>query len=163
VSKNPINRGVTDHIKEGLKNIPKTYNTLYNRPGMAEGVGGTVKTNLKVIATGKTSSTLTNKVAPERRAKLAAMGAASVTPLGPVAAFAAGVKKSVDAKADAKAKKAAINAAKPGTAPKPGVTPKPPVPVAKGSGIASAPKSVKPVSVPAKAPMIGKPVGPKKS
>lgn len=151
MSKNPINRGVGDHLKAGLKNVSKTYNTLYNRSAMGEGVGGTVKTNLKIIATGKTSSTLTNKVAPERRAKLAAMGVASVTPLGPVAAFAAGVKKSVDAKADAKAKKAALTAAKPG------VTSKPVVPQAKGSGIAPAPKSVKPMTVPTKAPGLNKP------
>ena len=109
MSKNPANRTATDHIKEGLRNIPKTYDTLYNRP---KGPGGglqTVPQNLRVAATGKTGPGMPKQPAATR-AKIVGMGAASVTPLGPVAAFASGVVNSVKSKnaaiAKAKAPKA---------------------------------------------------------
>jgi len=99
VSKNnPANRKVADHLKQGVKQIGKTYNALYKSQG---GIGGP-KDNIKAIVTGRTSKDMP-KIPAGTRAAAAAMGAASVTPLGPVAAFASGVKKSVVAKADAKA------------------------------------------------------------
>ena len=115
MSRNPANRTVAGHVKEGLKNIPKTYQGLYNRPGPMGGAK-TVPQNVKLIATGKTSSALNNKISAGNRAKLAALGAASVTPAGPVAAFAMGVNKSVKDKAAAKANAAAP---KPAAAPPP--------------------------------------------
>jgi hypothetical protein len=111
---NPANRSVGGHIKEGFKNIPTMYKGLYNRP--MEGAK-TVPTNLKIIATGKTSSMLDNKAPASTRAKLAAMGALSVTPAGPVAAFAMGVNKSVQQKAAAKAAARAAAVPKPPPAP----------------------------------------------
>lgn len=109
MSKNPANRGVGDHLKEGGKNIKTAYQTLYNRKQMGEGVAGTVKNNLKIIATGKSASGMP-KAPASQRARMTAMGAASVTPLGPVAAFASGVAKSVK---DTKAAIAKQNAPKP--------------------------------------------------
>jgi hypothetical protein len=102
------NRGVGGHLKAGVQNIKKTYDTLYNRSGPGGGAS-TVPTNLKIIATGKTSAKLgdDHKVPAATRAKMVGMGAASVTPLGPVAAAISGVKKSVEAKAQAKANIAA--------------------------------------------------------
>ncbi len=164
MTKNPANRNVGDHLKEGVKNIKTTYDALYNRKGVGEGVGGTVKNNIKVAATGKTGAGMP-KASPATRAKVVGMGAASVTPLGPVAAFASGVAKSVKqtnaAKAAQNAPKPATNAAaaapktflklkNPGTTasaaagPKPGFTPgaKPAAPAAKGPvmGAKTAPK-----------------------
>ena len=104
---NPANRTVADHLKQGVKNIPKMYNTLYGSQG---GMSGP-KQMLKVAATGKTSSQLDTKVSAAKRAKIVGMGAASVTPLGPVAAFASGVAKSVKDMNKAKAKAAAPPAA----------------------------------------------------
>src|SRR5262249_40931230 len=103
MSKNPANRTVADHLKQGLKNVPGTYKALYNRP--TKGLGGgasTVPTNLRVIAKGNTAPGMA-KLPASTRVKVVAMGAASVTPIGPVAAFASGVAKSV------KQKTAAIN------------------------------------------------------
>jgi hypothetical protein len=105
---NPANRTVADHLKQGVKNIPKTYKTLYTDQS---GMGGGPKMNLKVAATGKTASGLGTKASPGTRAKIVAMGTASVTPLGPVAAFASGVAKSVKETSKAKAKAAAPAAA----------------------------------------------------
>src|SRR5215813_4835764 len=103
MSKNPANRTVAGHIKEGFKQIPKTYKGLYNQPG-PKGIGGarTIPNNVRVIATGKTSPGMPKKSAG-LRAGLAAMGAASVTPAGPIAAFGIGINKSVKEKAAAKA------------------------------------------------------------
>ena len=95
---NPANRNALDHAKQGVKQIGKTYKALYTSQG---GIGGP-KDNIKAIVTGRTSKH-TPKIPAATRASAAAMGAASVTPLGPVAAFASGVRKSVVAKADAKA------------------------------------------------------------
>jgi len=91
MSKNPANRGIGDHLKEGLKNIPTTYKALYTPSN--------IKSNVQIIGTGKTSANkLDNKVPLEKRAKVVGMGAMSVTPVGPIAAFGLGVKKSIDQK-----------------------------------------------------------------
>jgi hypothetical protein len=102
MSKHPINRTKLDHVKEGLKNIGGTYQTLYKRPAGPGGGKETIPSNLRVIAKGNTSPGMA-KLPAATRAKVAVMGAASVTPAGPVAAFALGVKKSVKEKAAAKA------------------------------------------------------------
>lgn len=92
------NRGVGDHLKEGLKNIKKTYKNLYNRDGLGGG-GKTALTNVKIITTGKVSkSDVNQKFSPGTRAKLAVVGASSVTPLGPIVAVGLGIKKSVEEK-----------------------------------------------------------------
>ncbi|MFA6044597.1 MAG: hypothetical protein WC718_06405 [Phycisphaerales bacterium] len=152
MSKNPANRNVGDHLKEGVKNIKSTYNTLYNRSGpnqMAEGVGGTVKTNLKILATGKTAANMP-KVPTATRAKLGVMGAASVTPLGPVAAFANGVAKSVKQTSAAIAKQNAPKTA-------PGATPKlniksPGAPASSASAPSAPASGAKPGFAPASKP-----------
>lgn len=122
---NPANRGVGGHIKEGLKNIPKMYNALYNAPSVPGnknsakiGVKPTVAANVRTIATGKSVPGLPDKAPAGQRVKIAAVGAASITPLGPIAAVGLGIKNSVKAKAAAKA-----------AAPKP--APKPLTPVQK--------------------------------
>jgi hypothetical protein len=120
MSKNPANRTVAGHIKEGFKQIPKTYKGLYNQPGPMGGAK-TIPNNVRVIATGKTSKNMPQKSAG-LRAGLAAMGAASVTPAGPIAAFGIGVNKSVKEKAAAKA---AANAAPAAPAPAPKLKLKP--------------------------------------
>ncbi len=95
-------RGVGGHLKAGVQNIKNTYKALYNR----EGPGGGVKTgatNLKIIATGKPGkSEFDTKFSPGTRAKIAVVGATSVTPLGPLVAIGMGIKKSVDDKKKAK-------------------------------------------------------------
>jgi|GEM_PF-2089144 len=99
MSRNTVpNRTAADHLKQGAKQIKTTYNALYKKTG---GVGGPGQ-NLKAIVTGKTAPGMP-KIPAGVRAKAAAMGAASVTPLGPVVAFAGGVAKSVKATAAAKA------------------------------------------------------------
>lgn len=96
MSKFAHKRGVGGHIKEGLKAVKETYKGLYNSPSQGAKTGAS---NLKAIATGRTASG--QAVPGATRAKVAAMGVASVTPVGPIAAFAAGVKKSVaEAKKD---------------------------------------------------------------
>lgn len=90
MSKNPANRGIGDHLKEGLKNIPKSYKTLYT-PSNA-------KEHVKIIAKGRIGDVDSDKVPLQKRAKLLGLGAMSVTPLGPIAAFGAGIKGSVDKK-----------------------------------------------------------------
>jgi hypothetical protein len=112
MSKNPANRTIGDHIKEGVKQIPKTYKGLYNQPGPMGGAK-TIPNNVRVIATGKTAPGMPKKSAG-LRAGLAAMGAASVTPAGPIAAFGMGINKSVKEKAAARA---AANAAPAAPAP----------------------------------------------
>jgi hypothetical protein len=110
---NPANRGVGGHIKEGLKNVPKVYNALYNAKdarGAKLGVANTVGANVRTVVTGKSSAALPAKPGAQR-AKIAAVGASSVTPLGPIVAVGMGIAKSV---AD---KKAAIAKQNP-TAPK---------------------------------------------
>jgi hypothetical protein len=98
VSKQPQDRGLGDHLKEGLKNIPKTYKALYNANHM--GPLNTAKGNLKIITTGKVVSGTdgNNKVPALKRAKIAGMGALSVTPLGPIASVVDGISKSVTEK-----------------------------------------------------------------
>lgn len=105
MSKNPANRSVAGHIKEGFKNIPKTYKALYNQPkttnpgASGKGVGKTIKDNVKYIVKGPpksiTQTPQQKKNTNQLRTTTAVMGAASVTPVGPIAAFALGVKKSV--------------------------------------------------------------------
>jgi hypothetical protein len=107
MSKQPINRKTADHLKEGVKNIKTSYEAMYTKTA---GMGGPAA-NLKTIVTGKTGKGMEKKPAA-MRAKAAAAGVLSVTPLGPVASFASGVAKSVQAKADAKVAKAAAAAAK---------------------------------------------------
>jgi hypothetical protein len=105
---NPANRGVGGHIKEGLKNIPKVYDALYNAKdarGARLGVANTVGANARTVATGKSSPGLPAKPGAQR-AKIAAVGASSITPLGPIVAAGMGIAKSV---AD---KKAAVAAQK---------------------------------------------------
>lgn len=120
---NPANRGIGGHIKEGLKNVPKMYNALYNAPAVPGnknspkiGVKSTVASNVRTVATGKSAPGLPSKAPAGQRVKIAAVGAASITPLGPLAAVGLGIKNSVKAKADAKA---AIKAAAPKVAAKP--------------------------------------------
>lgn len=111
---NPANRGIGGHIKEGFKNVPKMYGALYNAKGPAGaklGVGNTVAGNVKTVVTGKSSPGLPAKPGAQR-AKIAAVGASSVTPLGPVVAVGLGIAKSV-------ADKRAAVAAQPKAAPKP--------------------------------------------
>src|SRR5262245_18591118 len=95
----PANRGVGGHIKEGVKNIPKTYGALYNaKLGNARaGVAATVTSNVKTVVTGRPGAHVPPKSGAER-AKIAAVGAASVTPLGPVVAVGLGIAKSVNDK-----------------------------------------------------------------
>ncbi len=102
MAKSPVNRTVGGHIKEGFKNIKTTYKALYNNDAPKDMGGGknTAKTNVKAITTGKMGS---RTMTAGGRAGLAAIGVASVTPVGPIAAFALGVKKSV------KEQKKAIN------------------------------------------------------
>jgi hypothetical protein len=124
MSKNPVNRTVGGHIKEGLKNIPKVYKALYNAPtNMNKGAPGkglvtTVKDNVKFIAKGpskaRAMSPQQKTQANNMRGNLVGMGVASVTPAGPIAAFALGVKKSIQDKKQAKAQ---VNAPKVGTKP----------------------------------------------
>lgn len=170
MTKNPANRNVGDHLKEGAKNIKTTYDALYNRKGVGEGVGGTVKNNIKVAATGKTGAGMP-KASPATRAKVVGMGAASVTPLGPVAAFASGVAKSVK---QTNAAKAAQNAPKPATnaaaaAPKTFLKLKTPAtPATGGAAPAAAPKprftpATKPAAPAAKGPVMGAKTAPKKT
>jgi hypothetical protein len=113
---NPANRGVGGHIKEGLKNIPKMYGALYNAKGPGGGqlgVKNTVAGNVKTVVTGKSSPGLPAKPGSQR-AKIAAVGASSVTPLGPVVAVGLGIAKSVnDKKAAVAAQKPAPKAAAP--------------------------------------------------
>lgn len=105
MSKNPANRNAADHLKQGVKNIKTTYDALYNRKGPGGGAT-TVPNNVKLIATGRTDAGMPKQTA-KTRVGLAAMGAASVTPVGPVAAFAMGVKKSVNDKDKAVARQQA--------------------------------------------------------
>ncbi len=95
-------RGVGGHLKAGVQNIKNTYKALYNR----EGPGGGAKTgatNLKIVATGKAGKTdVGKKFSPSTRAKIAVVGATSVTPLGPLVAIGMGIKKSIDDKKKAK-------------------------------------------------------------
>jgi hypothetical protein len=124
MSKSTAKRGVGGHIKEGFKNIPKVYNVLYNAPkttnvnGPSKGVVKTVKDNVKFVAKGPSKNrTLTPEQrtqATKQRVGIVGMGVASVTPVGPVAAFALGVKKSI---ADKKNAKAQLNAPQGGTKP----------------------------------------------
>ncbi len=138
-------RTVADHLKAGAKNIPKMYNTLYNRPAGPGGGASTVPTNIKVAATGRTGKDMP-KVAAATRAKLVGMGALSVTPLGPVAAAVSGVVKSVQEKSQAKANLAAKKPAPATTAPKVGAKTATPAP--------------KPVSAPATAKAPARPTTP---
>jgi len=136
---NPANRTVGGHIKEGLKQIPATYKGLYktdanSRMAVRGPAGGVVhqnvpfpkamaKTmagNVKFIAKGRPEAPLAGnarvaQAAADKgsRAKMALMGAASVTPAGPIAAFGIGVNKSINAKknAIAEAKKPGLQAA----------------------------------------------------
>ncbi|MBI1189672.1 MAG: hypothetical protein GC200_03200 [Tepidisphaera sp.] len=98
MSKQPQDRGLGDHLKEGLKNIPKTYKALYNANHL--GPVQTAKGNLKIITTGSmvSGSDGSNKVPALKRAKIAGMGALSVTPLGPIASVVDGISKSVSEK-----------------------------------------------------------------
>lgn len=96
MSKQPQNRNLVDHLKEGVKNIPKTYKALYNQRGT--GPLQSAKSNLKIIATGKMNDNNNNKVPALKRAKVAGMGALSVTPLGPIASVVDGISKSVSEK-----------------------------------------------------------------
>jgi hypothetical protein len=130
-------RTVADHLKAGVKNVPKMYNTLYNRPAGPGGGASTVPTNIKIAATGRTGKDMPKQPAATR-AKIVGMGALSVTPLGPVAAAVSGVVKSVQAKSQAKANLAAAKNPAPATsapklavktpAPKPGATATPKAP-----------------------------------
>jgi hypothetical protein len=128
-------RTVADHLKAGAKNVPKMYNTLYNRPAGPGGGASTVPTNIKIAATGRTGKDMPKQPAATR-AKIVGMGALSVTPLGPVAAAVSGVVKSVQAKSQAKANLAAAKKPAPATpaaksatpAPKPGATATPKAP-----------------------------------
>lgn len=107
MSKNPANRGLGDHLKQGLKNVPKTYKALYNAKGM--GPIQTAKHNVKLIVKGDVVENKEGqKISPGTRAKVAMMGAASITPVGPLAMIADGIKKSVTEK------KKAIEHNKPG-------------------------------------------------
>jgi hypothetical protein len=147
-NKKPENRNALDHIKAGVKNIPNTYNTLYNRE-----MGGakTAAQNVRIITKGNTGSGMP-KIAPATRAKLAVMGAASVTPLGPVAAFASGVAKSVEKKAAAKAaatKPAPAPAAAPTLAKRPAQSP------AKSPAKPASSPAAKPTAAPASGVQIG--------
>lgn len=111
MSKFAHKRTAAGHIKEGLKNIKATYKALYNRPGAGPTSGSkTAATNLKIVA-GKEVPGIPRQPA-KVRAKLGALGAASVTPVGPIAAFAAGVKKSIAEKKADKAMKAEVKAIK---------------------------------------------------
>ena len=118
-----------------MKNVPKMYNTLYNRPAGPGGGASTVPTNIKIAATGRTGKEMPKQPAATR-AKIVGMGALSVTPLGPVAAAVSGVVKSVQAKSQAKANLAAAKKPTPATpaaksatpAPKPGATATPKAP-----------------------------------
>jgi hypothetical protein len=95
-------RGVGGHLKAGVQNIKNTYKALYNQGGPGGGIK-TGATNLKIIATGKPGkSEFDTKFSPGTRAKIAVVGAASVTPLGPLVAIGMGIKKSVDDKKKAK-------------------------------------------------------------
>ena len=128
-------RTVADHLKAGAKNVPKMYNTLYNRPAGPGGGASTVPTNIKIAATGRTGKEMPKQPAATR-AKIVGMGALSVTPLGPVAAAVSGVVKSVQEKSQAKANLAAAKKPAPATpaaksatpAPKPGATATPKAP-----------------------------------
>jgi hypothetical protein len=104
MAKRPENRNVLDHLKAGVKNVPKVYQALYNRPGPGGGAS-TIKNNLKVIAKGKTTSLVSGgkKYSAGVRAGLVGAGAASVTPLGPVVAVGMGIAKSVKDTIKAKA------------------------------------------------------------
>jgi hypothetical protein len=110
-------RGVGGHLKAGVQNIKNTYKALYNR----EGPGGGAKTgatNLKIIATGKAGKTdVGKKFSPSTRAKIAVVGATSVTPLGPLVAIGMGIKKSIDDKKKAKENIQARTPVRPNTPP----------------------------------------------
>lgn len=88
MSKNPANRNVGGHIKEGLKNIGTSYKTMVTQ----------APSNVKLMVKGKLNDKVDSKISPGSRAKILGMGALGVTPVGPIAAFGLGVKKSVDQK-----------------------------------------------------------------
>lgn len=95
------------HIKQGFKAVKETYKALYNNKTAGAKTGAN---NLKAVVTGRTAD---GKVVPKAaRAKVGALGAASVTPIGPIAAFAMGVKKSVKEAKDDRAKAAVVKAMK---------------------------------------------------
>lgn len=97
MSKNPANRGLGGHIKEGLKNIPKTYKALYNAKDM--GPIQTAKHNVKLIVKGDVNEQKEGKkITVGQRVKVATMGALSITPAGPLAMLGDGIKKSIDQK-----------------------------------------------------------------
>jgi hypothetical protein len=103
---NPANRGIGGHIKEGLKNVPKMYDALYNAKtpqGAKLGVKNTVSGNVKKVLTGKSNATAGTKTNAGTRAAIVGAGASSVTPLGPIVAIGLGIAKSVKDKKDAKA------------------------------------------------------------
>jgi hypothetical protein len=126
-------KNVAKDIKAGFKNIKTTYDTLYNRTGPGGGAK-TVATNVKYIVKGSMAQKVGTNAKGDggARAKLAAVGAASVTPIGPIVAFAAGVKKSADDRAKLKAIRT-------------GAT-KPPTDSTKNTGPKSAPKTPKTVT-----------------
>ena len=112
MSKSPQNRNALGHVKEGLKNIPKVYKALYNAPktdkpdAPGKGLVRTVKDNVKFVAKGSPHRIQTptqKKETNTMRKNVVGMGIASVTPAGPIAAFAMGVKKSIAEKKSAKA------------------------------------------------------------
>lgn len=99
-------------IKAGVKNVPHMYDALYNqkinKSGGSLGVKKTVTNNVKFITgnvmprSGETQAQANRRAAPAK-ATLVGLGAASVTPLGPVVGFIAGVNKSRKDRAAAKA------------------------------------------------------------
>lgn len=119
MAKSPIGKALSNtakDIKAGFKNIPKMYGALYNQSinpsnpmSGTKGVARTVKDNVNFITKAKPlqKNGETVKQAQARttgtKAKLVALGATSVTPLGPVVGFIAGVNKSKQDRAKAKA------------------------------------------------------------
>jgi len=93
-------------IKAGFKNVPTMYKTLY-KPNPGQTSAQHTKSMLKVIGTGRAHAG-GQVTTPANRARLAVAGATSVTPLGPVTAFALGVRQSRENRATAKAAKAAL-------------------------------------------------------
>lgn len=97
-------KNVGKDIKAGFKNIPAMYKALYKADPRQKSID-TVKGNLRIIGTGKSHPGAENKHTPGTRARIAVAGVTSVTPIGPITAFALGVQKSKNARAEAKAAK----------------------------------------------------------
>lgn len=99
-------KNVGKDIKAGFKNIPQMYKSLY-KAGPTVSSKDTVKANIRTIVKGKPTSAAPAKQTPGTRARVAIAGVTSVTPIGPITAFALGVQKSKNDRAKAKARQQA--------------------------------------------------------